>query len=58
MLKHTAYNRHRKCSLITVQDNTMLKRDMKNLYCVVSLITVQDNTMLKQKISTNPNMSV
>ena len=34
-------------SLITVQDNTMLKRSRQDVLHGVCLITVQDNTMLK-----------
>ena len=34
-------------SLITVQDNTMLKLYLLPALIVASLITVQDNTMLK-----------
>ena len=58
MLKHAQSGLGRAESLITVQDNTMLKPATARCNEYAGLITVQDNTMLKQKISTNPNMSV
>ena len=48
MLKRSALFMSMIFSLITVQDNTMLKLPNKILENSDSLITVQDNTMLKQ----------
>ena len=47
MLKHMAFYNTSRRSLITVQDNTMLKQDLHYLSLNCCLITVQDNTMLK-----------
>ena len=49
MLKHSGAIVLVKDSLITVQDNTMLKPIDWNDLTVKSLITVQDNTMLKHQ---------
>ena len=47
MLKPAYDLKKLKISLITVQDNTMLKHISYVPYVNLSLITVQDNTMLK-----------
>ena len=49
MLKHKYNGFSVNFSLITVQDNTMLKLDSPFLFLNYCLITVQDNTMLKQQ---------
>ena len=47
MLKPVIVCEREMFSLITVQDNTMLKLHFRYLPAILRLITVQDNTMLK-----------
>ena len=47
MLKRIADTQAPLQRLITVQDNTMLKRSIASFMRTLCLITVQDNTMLK-----------
>ena len=48
MLKLVKRNEEMGSSLITVQDNTMLKHNFATQFILPGLITVQDNTMLKR----------